>query len=605
LTDCDRNTFGTGANPRYLNPSSAQPGLIGAICPIMAGKTPKNRKPSLTFSRILTSAVTATLLAAASFASAQAAGIPDMLTPSEEATYQAAFAAAEAGDRAAMESLLVGLSNPVLVPVVTEALVSTAQNLAPVAPGGSVSDGVSEKAPIPVSSTPAGSRSGIPAPVQVRFETAAAGLAPGLPMAPRRSLGHLREPVFDPDPGPAHRTNADEDRIQAMADRFYAGDDQAALDRAAILIDGPLTGQAGWIGGLASWRSGDFLQAQTYFTAAANWDYGDDWSRAAGAFWAARAAGRNGDYATRTAMLEQAATAPLTFYGQLALEQLGRWNASALPSEAERVQSEARLVVGNTQVRAAAALIELGRTDQAARQLATGWSQALPSEDLAWLSLARQMRLDPVVETINSVSSAAMVASQYPVPASIAPDGGWVLDRALVFAVMRQESRFDPRAVSRAGARGLMQLMPATAAWMTDRPDLRSNPNQLFDVSLNVSLGERYLEQTMEMGAISNCLIRTIMAYNAGPGSVTRWSGSVRGGDDPLLFMEAIPSGQARVYTERVLSNVWIYHARLGQQAPSLQRLARGMSPLYEPQDNPRMAAGGGGAMALPVRFAE
>jgi soluble lytic murein transglycosylase len=555
----------------------------------------------LTFHRLLKSTTAAIGCACVSVTAAQATGLPDLLGPADEAIYQAAFQALEAGDRARVEALLPTLTNPVLVPVVTDALTGMPPVAATTTDVPAAAD-MDDKslAPAPASAATGGT------PVAMT-----AGLAPGsllagnsIPVAARRSMGQLREPVFDPDPGPSWRTNADEDRIQAMADQFYAGNDGAALERAAVLIDGPLTGQAGWIGGLAAWRSGDIARAQTYFTTAANWEYGDDWTRAAGAFWAARAAGRNGDEATRTRMLEQAATSPLTFYGQLALEQLGRWNAVNVPSEAERVRGETALLASNDQVRQAAALVELGRNDLASRQFASGWSRAPAGEDLAWLSLASRLSLEPVAETIASVSPAAMVARAYPVPDDIAPQGGWVLDRALVFAVMRQESQFNPRAVSRSGARGLMQLMPSTAAWMTNRPDLRRNPNQLFNVQLNVELGERYLEQTMEMGVISNCLIRTIMAYNAGPGNVTRWSTSVRGGDDPLLFMEAIPSGQARVYTERVLSNVWIYHARLGQQAPSLQRLARGMTPRYEAQDNPRMATAGGGS-AMMVRAAE
>jgi hypothetical protein len=83
------------------------------------------------------------------------------------------------------------------------------------------------------------------------------------------------------------------------------------------------------------------------------------------------------------------------------------------------------------------------------------------------------------------------------------------------------------------------------------------------------------------------------MAYNAGPGNVARWSATVKGSDDTLMFMEAAPSGQARVYAERVMSNMWIYHRRFGQRAPSLEKLARGMTPTYEPQDNPRQSIAG------------
>ena len=81
------------------------------------------------------------------------------------------------------------------------------------------------------------------------------------------------------------------------------------------------------------------------------------------------------------------------------------------------------------------------------------------------------------------------------------------------------------------------------------------------------------------------------MAYNAGPGNVSRWSASVKGAEDTLMFMEAAPNGQARVYAERVMSNMWIYHRRFGRREPSLEKLARGLVPTYEPQDNPRSAS--------------
>jgi soluble lytic murein transglycosylase len=531
------------------------------------------------------------VIAAASFSAAAAQTLPDVLTPSDEAAYRAAFTAAEAGDVAAVTQAQESISETLLLPVLARALTPAPAATEPAQGQAKMMSGAAALSALAPSLRPVA----VPVPM-------ASVDASSMPAPQRRSMGQMREPVFDPDPGPASRTEADEDRIQAMADQFYAGNDGDALARAQILINGPLTGQAGWIGGLAAWRSGDIATARSFFTAAANWEYGDDWTRAAGAYWAARAAGRLGDNAGRTALLEQAAASPLTFYGQLALESLGRWGNLPMPSEQDRAASQIRLTSQDQGVRRAIALSEIGRRDDASVELSLSWSQSMAGDDLAYLSIAQQLDLAPVVERIEDVSPAASVAALYPVPQNLTPQGGWVLDRALVFAVMRQESKFDPRAVSRSGARGLMQLMPATAAWMTDRPELRRNPALLYDVSLNVALGERYLEQTMEMGAISNCLIRTIMAYNAGPGNVTRWSGSVRGGDDPLLFMEAIPSGQARVYTERVLSNVWIYHARLGQAAPSLQRLARGMSPLYEPQDNPRTASAGGSGAVLSAR---
>jgi soluble lytic murein transglycosylase len=409
------------------------------------------------------------------------------------------------------------------------------------------------------------------------------------PIPVRRSMGAMREPNFNPVPIGFGATRADRARIDTLAARFYDGDDETAFGLASQEIDGPQSGQAGWIGGLAAFRMGDFASAQRYFTTAANWSAGDDWTRSAGAFWAARSAEKLGNQAASRTLLEQAASNPLTFYGQLSLAKLGRWDTMRVPSVQDEQERAARLLRADPGVRRAAALVEVGRKDDAEAELSAAWGRGRADDDLGYLAIARALNLDDVVSRMSQTSTAASMASLYPAPANIRPSGGeFVLDRAVVLAVIRQESKFENTAVSYAGARGLMQLMPRTAAWMTGRRDLASNPRLLQDNTLNVTLGEAYLEKMMAEGPISNCLIRTFMAYNAGPGSVGRWAVSVKGGEDPLMFMEGAPSGQARVYAERVMSNLWIYHRRFGQRAPSLEKLARGFTPTYEPQDNPR-----------------
>ncbi len=423
------------------------------------------------------------------------------------------------------------------------------------------------------------------------------------PIPVRRSMGAMREPSFNPVPIGFGATRADRGRIEVLAARFYAGDDDSAFALASQEIDGPQSGQAGWIGGLAAFRLGDFATAQRYFTLAANWGVGDDWTRSAGAFWAARSAEKLNNPAATRAMLEQAASSPLTFYGQLGLMKLGRWDTLRVPSVQDEQERATRLLRGDPGVRRAAALVEVGRTEDADAELAAAWGRGRADDDLGYLTIARSLNLSDVASLISQTSPAASMAALYPAPANIRPSGGeFVLDRAVVLAVIRQESKFQPTAVSYAGARGLMQLMPRTAAWMTGRRDLASNPRQLQDNTLNVTLGEAYLEKMMAEGPISNCLIRTFMAYNAGPGSVGRWATTIKGGEDPLMFMEGAPSGQARVYAERVMSNLWIYHRRFGQRAPSLEKLARGFTPTYEPQDNPRRAVVGSSLRATSFR---
>lgn len=519
----------------------------------------------------------------------------DILSPADEAAYRAAFAAVDAGNAAALDSALARIENGILRPVVEQERLLSPRMGATIDQMAAFLDRygalagaaeVHERAAALRAALSAGdpqARIALPAPDPV-------------PM--RRSMGALREPSFNPAPQGPGTTRANRQAVDTGARRFYDGDDLGALALVTPELDGPLSGQAGWIGGLASWRQRDYAGALRFFTAAANWQSGDDWGRSAGAYWAARSAERLGNLELRDAFLEQAASTPFTFYGQLALERLGRWDNLAIPLAGDQMRQARSLAASNPGVRRAIALVEIGRRDDAEAELAAAWARARPDEDLGFLQLAQDLGLTGLANRIATTSPAASIAARYPVPAGLAPQGGeFVLDRSVVLAVIRQESRFDSSAVSSAGARGLMQVMPSTAAWMTGRAELRTNPRLLHNPALNVSLGEAYLEMMMRQGPVGGDLIRTFMAYNAGPGNLQNWAVSVEGGSDPLFFMEASPNGQARIYAEKVMANMWIYARRLGQDAPSLERLARGMTPVYEPQDNPR-SAGGGGAIA-------
>jgi soluble lytic murein transglycosylase-like protein len=529
-------------------------------------------------------------------AHAQSSAAPtpfEMLKPQDRALYREAFAAAAAGDAATSNEKLKATTDSLLRPyLVREQILATRgpDALPSAAAWLSVWPDVAGAEAVYNHAT-ALQQLAVTTPTDGAAPVPALTLRRPTPVPVRRSMGAMREPNFEPVPIGAGATRADRARIDVLASRFYAGDDDTALALASQEIEGPQSGQAGWIGGLAAFRLGDYANAARYFRAAANWGAGDDWSRSAGAFWAARAVEKLGEAEAAQSLLEQAASNPLTFYGQLALAKLGRWDTLVVPSIADEQERAARLIGSDIGVRRAIALTEIGRTSDAEAELLAAWSRGHVQDELGYLSIARALGLQNVMARISQSSAAATLAHLYPAPLNIRPNGGaFVLDRAVVLAVIRQESKFQPEAVSYSGARGLMQLMPRTAAWMTGRRDFASNPSLLTDVSLNVTLGEAYLEKMMAEGPISNCLIRTFMAYNAGPGSVSRWAISVKGGEDPLMFMEGAPKGQARIYAEKVMSNLWIYHRRFGQRAPSLEKLARGFTPTYEPQDNPRLA---------------
>jgi len=162
------------------------------------------------------------------------------------------------------------------------------------------------------------------------------------------------------------------------------------------------------------------------------------------------------------------------------------------------------------------------------------------------------------------------------------------VDPALVFALIRQESKFNPTAKSWAGARGLMQLMPRTASFVAnDRKYRVSKTPFLFEPGLNMSLGQRYIEILRDDNKINGDLISMVAAWNGGPGNLNKWRRNMKYMDDPLMFIETIPSRETRVFVERVFANLWIYRDRLGQPAPSLDDLARGEWPAYTSVNHP------------------
>lgn len=143
---------------------------------------------------------------------------------------------------------------------------------------------------------------------------------------------------------------------------------------------------------------------------------------------------------------------------------------------------------------------------------------------------------------------------------------------ARALAIARQESEFRPDAVSRVGATGLMQLMPATARAMAAELDLDHTPRRLStDWAYNALLGATYLKGLAQRFGESPVMIAA--AYNAGPGRVDEWVtrfGDPRAGDiDVIDWVEMIPFAETRNYAMRVTEGEWLYRARLGQSLPA------------------------------------
>lgn len=382
-------------------------------------------------------------------------------------------------------------------------------------------------------------------------------------------------------------------RERIVASYFLEGENERAYRLATEILstharDVPL---ASWYAGLASWRMDNYASAARHFEALANSPRISPWTKAAGSFWAARAYLAEGKPEKVAPLLEMAADTGATFYGILATRQLGRdlrieWIEPRLDEASFRALTETPAVAR------AVALMQAGKQDIAREELLRAHALIDPSLDQAMIALAIAYNLPAVqLQVANAAhlpASAskggrmALNAGLFPL-ADYKPSNGYKVDRALLLAFMRQESGFKPDAMSWAGARGLMQIMPATATHITqDRSLAGDNRDRLLDPTFNVTLGQEYIAELMGSGGPNDNLFMLTTAYNGGPGNLARWLSSIDFKGDPFLFIESIPAAETRGYIERVVTNYWIYRERLGQPVGSLDATASGTWPVYD-----------------------
>ncbi len=298
-------------------------------------------------------------------------------------------------------------------------------------------------------------------------------------------------------------------------------------------------------------------------------------SRARGAYWAGRAAEASGDAAGAGVWYGKAAEHVTTFYGQIAAGKLSD-TAPSLPKDAKATPAEVQAFRRNEIARIVQILNELGPNELfVAFSIALVDKAKTPGEKALGLAHIRALgRSDTAVAVARRVARDGhiLIEDAYPViqlPKGEAPEA------ALVHAVIRQESGFDQRAVSRAKAQGLMQLMPATAKIVSkelglkyEMTDLTQNPNY------NITLGSTYLKGLIN--DFDGAYIPAIAGYNAGPGRPRRWlrdNGDIRKGEaDVLDWIEQIPIAETRNYVQRVLEALYIYRARMPRATPTIAK---------------------------------
>ena len=290
-------------------------------------------------------------------------------------------------------------------------------------------------------------------------------------------------------------------------------------------------------------------------------------------YWLARAHASLGAKDLAMKHFEAAAALPTTFYGQLALDVLGRGARPIDIVNGPDVSADARAAFAqNSQVAAIRLLAEAGEKGLLPLFFSNlAYGLEAPEERSALAALAVELDelwLSVRVAKVSARRGARLEQFAYPRDALPKTTGTkTTIERALIYAISRQESEFNPRARSHAGALGLMQMMPGTAKQVTKKLGLKYRKSALLDKpSYNVTLGTAFLGDLLER--FNGSYISTIAGYNAGPGRVSQWNkrygNPLTGEVEPVDWIESIPFNETRNYVKRVLENVQVYRTVFG-----------------------------------------
>lgn len=369
---------------------------------------------------------------------------------------------------------------------------------------------------------------------------------------------------------------------QSARDAFSKGDNETAFRLASDSGDR-------WIAGLAAFRMGRYAEAIAKLQQIAVDPGENEWVRSGAAYWAARATIASGMPEAAPDYLKIAARYPTTFYGMVAERQLGLdpgFDGRQQPIEPDtgiikasytgNSIATARLIASDARAKRAVALMQVGLRDEAIQELKAGLSAARDEEDRRlWTTLALELNGPQMaLARQGGLRGSTFDPDRFPT-SGLDPKGGFTIDKAMVYAIVRQESRFNPQAVSGAGAIGLMQLMPQTAARAAGDDKLLADTAPLYDPATNLRIGQDYFDLLLRK-ATNNDMLRAVAAYNGGYGSVMRAENGV-GADDGLMVMETLPYAQTRDYVEKVMANYWIYRRLFGRPTRSLDAVASGV----------------------------
>ena len=351
-----------------------------------------------------------------------------------------------------------------------------------------------------------------------------------------------------------------------------------ALEKSALYVP-----YAGWTAGLSSWRLKNYEQAADFFSNFAISLKEDVWHQASGSFWVARAYVKLNQYEDINFWLKRAADNPESFYGLLAAQILGIENS--INWDPIKLGADEKMILSLPAGKRIQALIQIGLLNELENEIIK--INSVMNEDIAMWSLDiaqhfslayTQLKIAGKLQRYN-----VLLPTKYYYPTPIwQPLNGFTLDPSLLYAFMHQESMFNTTAKSHRGAVGLMQIMPATAKFISSSREVKRNNSNILKIpEINLDVGQEYIEYLLNLKLVNNNLIYLAAAYNGGPGNLEKWLKKINHLDDALFFMESIPSRETRWFIEKVLTKYWIYEDKIGNKSNSLRKLANGENPIY------------------------
>ena len=338
-----------------------------------------------------------------------------------------------------------------------------------------------------------------------------------------------------------------------------------------------------WAGGLASWRIKD-IKLSKYFFNKLSEIQGPEGIIAGGAYWSSRISFLLGNAKEANYFLKKAATNERTFYGSLAMASLGyKYKPNFdLPSYDNNFINKILKHKGGIR---ALALIEVNEFHKAARE----FRKIIPKFDIKdypqLLSFTSKNNMPGLTFRLAAIlrndHNKILLGGLYPVP-TWNIDTSNLKDKALLYAIARQESGFNPRAKSSSKAMGVLQIIPSTAAFIMKNREYRlrrSKNHLLYNPLHNISIGSKYIKFLFSLPIVNNDLMWVLASYNAGPGNFEKWT-KYRNYKykDTLLMLESLPARETRNYIKLVLTNLWVYKARFNQDNTVLLSLASGKS---------------------------